>query len=77
MAILPDILSGGFTAVKLHWMAKPSHIGIGMRLLLRAEVWAKKNGATDFYISAINNSGEALLARLKLERMEVVYRKAL
>ena len=45
MLIFPHHLSGELTAGELFWWVEPSHRGLGVRLMRRAEVWAVAHGA--------------------------------
>lgn len=77
VVMMPDIFSGEDTGLKLHWIVEPKAAGIGLRLERRARRWAKENGASGLFMSAVNRAAARLLERLGYERMEIVYYKGL
>ena len=65
--------SGELTASDLAWWVEPDARGSGVRLLRRAEKWAKGRGATAMNMVAPNPRVGQLYSRLGYRQIENVY----
>lgn len=70
-------LSGKRTAVEVFWYVAPEHRGQGIRLLHRAESWAKDAGAETLQMIAPTPEIEQLYVRRGYAKVETTYARGL
>lgn len=70
-------LSGKPTAVEVFWYVAPEHRGQGIRLLVKAERWAKDAGATTLQMIAPTPEVERFYERRGYAKVETTYGKGL
>ena len=73
----PHHISGQPTVGELFFWVEPEHRGCGVRLLKRAEQWARDRGATSMQMIAPTPDVERLYQRLGYTALEVTYEKPL
>jgi len=78
LVLFPQPLSGDLTAGEWFWFVDPSARGrTGLRLLERAEQWARDAGAIVIQMIAPNAEVERLYERRGYDRIEVSYQRRL
>lgn len=75
LALFDHHLSGERTAGEVFFWVDPAHRGHGVRLLRRAEAWAKAQGATTLQMVAPTPDVETLYRRMGYAQWEVAYVK--
>lgn len=70
-------ISGEATVAELFWWVEPEHRGNGVRLLKRAEQWAREQGATHVHMVAPTPDVGALYTALGYELLESTYQRVL
>jgi GNAT superfamily N-acetyltransferase len=70
-------ISGESTVSELFWWVEPEHRGHGVRLLKRAERWARSIGAERLHMIAPTSQVGALYEALGYELLETAYQRAL
>jgi GNAT superfamily N-acetyltransferase len=70
-------ISGELTVSELFWWVEPEHRGHGVRLLKRAERWAREIGAEKVHMIAPTSQVGAIYERLGYEFLEMGYQRAL
>lgn len=75
--LFPHHMSGDLTAGELFFWMEPEHRGYGVRLLVRAERWARERGATTMQMIAPSEEVGILYRRLGYSPLEVAYEKRL
>lgn len=70
-------ISGERVAAEVFWWVEPSFRGCGVRLMKRAEQWAKAAGAVRFQMVSPSPEVGALYERMGYEPIEVAYERAL
>jgi GNAT superfamily N-acetyltransferase len=69
-------IAGERTVSELFWWVEPEHRGGGVRLLKRAEQWAREQGAVKLFMVAPTAAVGTLYERLGYEYLEAAYQKA-
>jgi GNAT superfamily N-acetyltransferase len=77
MALFENPITAELTATELAWWVEPAHRGTGIRLLKRAEAWARAQGCRKVQMVAPTPQVEELYARLGYDYLEASYQKAL
>lgn len=78
MALFENPITAELTATELAWWVEPAHRGgAGIRLLKRAEAWARGQGARKVQMVAPTPQVEDLYARLGYGYLEAAYQKAI
>lgn len=77
LLVFPHHFSGALTAAELFFWVNPEHRGHGVRLLRRAEQWARDRGATTMQMIAPTPEVGTLYTRLGYAALEVAYEKEL
>lgn len=77
LLLFENPITGEATASELFWWVDPECRGQGVRLLKRAEAWAKASGAEQLHMVAPTAAVGELYDRLGYEFLEATYRKAL
>jgi GNAT superfamily N-acetyltransferase len=67
--------SGQVTVSELAWWVDPGARGHGVRLLQRAEQWAKEQGAVWLQVAAPSEAVGRLYERMGFEPLEVAYQR--
>lgn len=75
--LFPHHLSGERIAGEVFWWVEPERRGGGVRLMKRAEAWAKDHGAVRMQMIAPSAPVGALYARLGYAPVEIAYERAL
>jgi GNAT superfamily N-acetyltransferase len=70
-------ISGEMTVGELFFWVEPEHRGHGLRLLRRAEAWAREQRATAIQLIAPTSEVGALYLRLGYTPLEISYQKEL
>lgn len=69
-------IAGEPTVSELFWWVEPEHRGCGVRLLKRAEQWAREMGAVKLFMVAPTSDVGQLYERMGYEFLESAYQKA-
>jgi len=77
LLLFENPISGELTAGELFWWVEPEHRGIGVRLLKRAEQWARRAGARKVHMIAPTPEVGQLYDRLGYGYLEAAYQKAI
>ncbi len=77
LALYPHPIAGDVFASELFWWVEPAHRGQGVRLLVRAEQWAKEHGAVWMQMSAPTLEVGELYMRRGYVPMETAYQRSL
>lgn len=75
--VYPHAFTGEMVAGELFWWVTPETRGSGVKLLRRAESWAKEQGAKRFHMVAPNDHVGRFYRRLGFKSMEEHYQKDL
>jgi GNAT superfamily N-acetyltransferase len=70
-------IAGEPTVSELFWWVEPTQRGCGVRLLKRAEQWARDKGALKLFMIAPTADVGQLYERLGYESLETTYQRAL
>lgn len=70
-------IAGELTVAEVFWWVEPEHRGGGVRLLKRAEQWARALGAVKLFMIAPTAEVGQLYERLGYESLETCYQRAL
>jgi GNAT superfamily N-acetyltransferase len=70
-------IGGEPTVTEVFWWMEPEHRGGGVRLLKRAEQWAREMGAVKLFMIAPTPDVGQLYERLGYESLETTYQRAL
>lgn len=71
-------LSGALTCGEVMWYVLPDHRGHGVRLLLRAEDWAREHGAVTIQmIQPVGTDVDAIYQAMGYDAIEVAWHKPL
>ena len=76
MVIVPHPLSGALVAAELFWWMDPTARGAGVRLLKRAERWARDRGIATVQMTAPNPGVGHLYERLGYQAVETAYQRS-
>jgi GNAT superfamily N-acetyltransferase len=77
LLLFENPISGELTAGELFWYVVPEHRGHGVRLLKRAEQWARAEGAQQVHMIAPTPEVGQLYDRLGYGYLEAAYQKAI
>lgn len=77
VSLLPHFLSGMTYGAEVFWWCNPEHRGHGIRLLRKAEQWAKDRGARFFQTTAPTDDVAAIYDRLNYVKIETGFQKEL
>jgi len=75
VTLLPHFLSGMLYGAEVFWWCNPERRGHGVRLLRRAESWAKAQGARFFQTTAPTDDVADIYTRLNYRKIEVGFQK--
>lgn len=70
-------ISGERLATEIFWWVEPEHRGHGIRLLRRAEAWAKSNGAAKLQMIAPTPAVARIYEALHYAPIETAYQRTL
>lgn len=70
-------LSGEPVAAEVFWWVEPEARGVGVRLMKRAEAWAKAHGAVRFQMVSPEPKVGQLYERMGYQAIEVAYERTL
>ena len=76
MVIVPHPLSGALVAAELFWWMEPAARGAGVRLLKRAERWARDRGIARVQMTAPTAGVGHLYERLGYQAIETAYQRS-
>jgi GNAT superfamily N-acetyltransferase len=77
LLLFENPLSGDISVSELFWYVEPEHRGHGVRLLKRAEAWAREVGAEKVHMIAPTPDVSRMYERLGYAYLETTYQKAL
>jgi GNAT superfamily N-acetyltransferase len=77
LLLFPHPISGDLTVSELFWWVEPEHRGRGIRLLKRAEQWARDHGAVKMHMIAPSDDVGQMYLRLGYEMLETNYQRVL